>query len=336
MVDRTNSFDSRPSTGLSTNSRQNSLSDLDYPTSRPGTANSRPSTSSGSRPGTSGSFNSLHGPQIMRGNGNTLKIEADNDSLLRIMSGDSSKANDEFIMLAEKGEAAKIRIIIDSGVNVMNFRGMSGYTPLHHACNRGHADVVSILLGANVPVDSKNDAGETPLHLASYMGHLLIVEQLIDRGANINGRNEYNETPLFYAARRKMPALVRLLLQRHADPDLVDDNDEKAIDHAEDERTLEMFAVTTPQDGDSAASSMSHQCIQNIYSFLKAKEIGRASCVCGKWHRASESDEVWARVGKRRWELALQGSLGFGTTATASFRPKMKPPRHNSSKNLKK
>ena len=178
--------------------------------------------------------------------------------------------------------------------------------------------------------------GETPLHLASYMGHLLIVEQLIDRGANINCRNEYNETPLFYATRRNMPALVRLLLQRNADADLVDDNDEKAIEHTEDERTLAMFAMTSPPDGDIAVAKLSHQSIQNIYSFLKAKDIGRASCVCGKWHRASESDEVWARVGKRRWELALQGSLGFGATAAASFRPRSKPPKHSSSKNLRK
>ena len=261
------------------------------------------------------------------------------------MNGNSSKANDEFIMLAEKGDANKIRLLIDHGVNITQFRGLNGFTPLHHACNRGHGNVVSVLLNANFPVDTTNDAGETPLHLATYMGHLLIVEQLIDRGANINGRNEYDETPLFYATRRKMPALVRLLLQRNANPDLVDINDEKAIEHTEDPRTLSMFAVTTPHEGETSVSKMSHQAIQNIYSFLSGKEIGRASCVCGKWHRASESDEVWARVGCRRWELALQGSLGFGTTAASSFRPKKakakaKPPKHDSDsgnlKNVKK
>ena len=135
-----------------------------------------------------------------------------------------------------------------------------------------------------------------------------------------------------------MPALVRLLLQRHANADLVDVNDEKAMEHTEDPRTLSMFAVTPAPEGHTctAVSRISHQAIQNIYSFLSAKDIGRASCLCGKWHRASESDEVWARVGNRRWELSLQGSLGFGSTAASLFRPKAKPPKHSSSKNLKK
>mmetsp|Transcript_7290 Transcript_7290/g.12240 ORF Transcript_7290/g.12240 Transcript_7290/m.12240 type:complete len:340 (-) Transcript_7290:251-1270(-) len=339
MMERKPSFGSRPSTGSSVSiSRQNSLSDLEYP-SRPDTAySSRPTTSSGSRPGTAtGSHNSLSGPELLGSGVSTLQREADQDSLLRIMNENSTKANDEFIMLAEKGDAVKIRTIVEHGINVSKFRGLNGYTPLHHACNRGHGNVVSVLLSANIPVDSKNDSGETPLHLAAYMGHLLIVEQLLDCGANINSCNEYDETPLFYAARRNMPVLVRLLLQRNANADLVDVNDEKAIEHTEDPRTLSMFAETIPQDGDSAVSKMSHIAIQNIYSFLKAKEIGSASCVCGKWHRASESDEVWAKVGLRRWELALQGSLGFGATASSSFRPKLsRPPKPGSSRNLKK
>lgn len=345
-MERSNSFGSRPSTGSASLSRKNSLADLDYtPLSRPGTGYSRPSTSGASRPGTAtGSHNSLSGPELLGSGVSTLQRESDNDTLLRLMNGNSTKANDEFIMLAEKGDASKIRLLIEHGVNISQFRGLNGFTPLHHACNRGHGDVVSLLLSANFPVDITNDAGETPLHLAAYMGHLLIVEQLIDRGANINGRNEYNETPLFYATRRKMPALVRLLLQRNANADLLDINDEKAIDHTEDPRTLSMFAATTPYEGDTAISKISHHAIQIIYSFLGARDIGRASCVSGKWHRASESDEVWARVGNRRWELALQGSLGFGATVSSSFRPKKakaKPPKHgtknsDSSRNLKK
>jgi ankyrin repeat protein len=38
----------------------------------------------------------------------------------------------------------------------------------------------------------------------------------------IDARNEYGESALFYAARRNMPALVRLLLQRGCDIDLID------------------------------------------------------------------------------------------------------------------
>ncbi len=59
---------------------------------------------------------------------------------------------------------------------------MGGFTPLHHACNRNHADMVNELLKLNVNINATNDNNETPLHLAVYNGSMLIVEQLLDRG----------------------------------------------------------------------------------------------------------------------------------------------------------
>ena len=44
-------------------------------------------------------------------------------------------------------------------------------------------------------------------------------EHLCPQDANMNAKNEYDETPLFYAARRGQAAVVRLLLQRGADPE---------------------------------------------------------------------------------------------------------------------
>ena len=54
---------------------------------------------------------------------------------------------------------------------------MGGFTPLHHACNRDHADMVNELLKLNVNINATNDNNESPLHLAVYNGSMLIVEQ---------------------------------------------------------------------------------------------------------------------------------------------------------------
>ena len=320
--------------------------------SRPGSSNSsRPSTgtaNSSSRPGTAGSSRSirkygssdLSGPDLLRHTGNTLEYELVNDTLLRIMSGDQTKLTNEVISLSEKGDAKGLRRIVDTGVSISGCRGLNGYTPLHHAASRGRVDVVSILLKAGVPINATNDNGETALHLASYAGHLLIVEQLVDCGAHLNVQNAYGETSLFYAAMRTMPALVRLLLQRGADATVRDQSGDTAEDRTEDVRTLSMFTSSTvlsTMESAPVSMKLSHSAIQHIYSYLEAKHIGRCSCVCGKWHRASEAEEVWLRLGSRRWEFALQGSLGFAPIAAASFRPKGKQlSRKNSGGSCKK
>jgi hypothetical protein len=304
--------------------------------SRPGTSNGRPGTASG-RPGTA-SGSRLYGNTtefatpalIQKNSSNTILKELTNDSLLRIMSTNESKYANDLIMLAETGDLKGVRNLISTGVDITSIRGLDGFTPLHHASNRAHPAIVLELLRSNMPVNITNASGETALHLAAYAGNLLIVEQLLDCGADIDAKNDYGETALFYAARRSMPAVVRLLLQRGASTAIQDNGGEVAVDHALDERTISMFASIVPVTSGKSITRISLQIIQNIFTYLVVKDIGRAACVCGKWHRASESEEVWNRLGKRRWEFALQGYLGFTPAVTASFRPKSKTKKKTS------
>lgn len=266
------------------------------------------------------------GPDLLTDPTFTLENEVCNDFLLRILSSDQSKLNNEVIKLSEKGDVRSLKRIIDSGIQVSNCTGLDGFTPLHYAANRGHIDVVLLLIRASHPIEKCNEAGETPLHLACYVGHLLIVEQLLDCGANIDARNKYGETPLFYASRRGMALLVRLLLQRGADYTIRDDSGDTALDHTDDAKTLSAFTNVLyhsppSQTPISLISQFTHSILLHIYSFLSPKEIGRCACVSGKWHRASENDELWAKFGKRRWEFALQASLGFSPAAAMNFRP---------------
>lgn len=260
----------------------------------------------------------------------TIQRELGTDSLLRILSEPNVKTSNDIIYFAERGDSNGVKRMIEERIDVIKTRGMDGFTPLHHACNRGHVQITSMLLVAGMDVDCTNNTGETPLHLATYMGHLLIVEQLLDCGANINARNCYGETALFYASRKGYPALVRLLLQRGANASIIDSNDEVALDHAFDRRTAESFDIAgRSASSGSAVQRISHSALQRIYSFLTTKEIGRSACVCGKWHRASESEEVWAASKLRRWEYALQASLGFDIAPMAQFRPIKKKSSRN-------
>ena len=318
--------------------------------SRPSTTNSnlsRPSTSS-TRPNSSKSsrknllIGDYLGPNLLSDTNLTIENEISSDILLKIMSNDQLKITNLIISLAEKGDGKTLQKLIFQGINISNCIGLDGFTPLHHAANRGNVDVVLILIKALHPIDKLNDSGESPLHLAAYCGHLLIVEQLLDCGANINLQNKYGETPLFYAVRRRMPLLVRLLLHRGADYTIRDDSGDLAIDHTNDTKIIGIFqnfttsnqsltnstTISTTNSIDNNLNSpiirITYTILQHIYLYLLPHEIARCACVNWKWHRASESEEIWERFGKRRWEFALQASLGFPPMAAASFRPSSK------------
>ena len=285
---------------------------------------------------------SYHAPGIYNDPKKAMKDELEGDALLRIMQEEKTKASDRLIMLAEKGDIHGINEMIQNdNIDLASIEGLHGYSPLHHACNRNQAAIVSLLIKAGVDLSQRNHAGDTALHFASYAGNMLVVEQLIDCGADIDAINDDGETALFYAARLAKPALVRLLLQRGANIDIKDRFGDMAQDQAEDVRTLDVFtshvllqkqlisrakarkrilrnspasdsdAESDSISGLSLASRLPYTELLQIFRYLTAKDVCCAAMVSGKWHRVSECEEIWKGLGVRRWELALQNSLGF-------------------------
>ena len=130
--------------------------------------------------------------------------------------------------------------------------GLSGYTPLHFAVERGDVELIEILLenGANICIQDNN--GLSPLHLASERRNYIIVEKmllfsngalenLIDNngvshlhiacivnnvdivnrylqsGVQVNLATKNGETPLHFAVKFNCVATVKLLLKNNAD-----------------------------------------------------------------------------------------------------------------------
>jgi hypothetical protein len=210
---------------------------------------------------------------------------------------------------------------------IMKARGISGYSALHHACNRGHSLMVFELIKNDLNVNLKNDAGDTALHMAAYTGNLLIAEQLIDCGADIDAINNYNETPLMYGARKNKPSMIRLLLQRGADRNINDRFGDKAIDHTDDSKTLEAFESlvlecwtnTDITNNNNYIYMLSYEQLLLVFKYLELKDICKVSSVAGKWNRVLENNEIWKQLGIRRWECALQSSLGFSIAPSLNF-----------------
>jgi Ankyrin repeats (3 copies)/Domain of unknown function (DUF3471) len=91
--------------------------------------------------------------------------------------------NEEFFAAARKGDAAAVKEFLDKGVNV-NAKTRYGATALSYACDKGHIEVVRLLIERGADVNSKDTFyGEVPLGWALSHGHVEVVKLLLEKGA---------------------------------------------------------------------------------------------------------------------------------------------------------
>ena len=102
---------------------------------------------------------------------------------------------------ARRGDAQAVRSLLDRGADVNAAQG-DGMTALHWAAERGHAEVVGVLLSAPAAVEAKTRIGSyTPLHVAGRRGHAAIVVSLLEAGADPDVvTTNSGATPLHLAA----------------------------------------------------------------------------------------------------------------------------------------
>lgn len=120
---------------------------------------------------------------------------------------------------------------------------------MDQAIERGDEAALAALLDreprlTGTPIPVKRDWGEEMwlgLHRSAKLGEAALVRLLLDHGASIDARTRFRtpmhgrETALIIASRAGHDAVVGLLLERHADMDLLDANHRSALSHAADE-----------------------------------------------------------------------------------------------------
>ena len=88
---------------------------------------------------------------------------------------------------------------------------------LLQAVRKGDTAAVKALLAAGIPADVKGRYDRTALSFAADRGHLEMVKLLLDAGADVNARDTfYKATPLTWAAVHGHLDVVRLLFARGA------------------------------------------------------------------------------------------------------------------------
>lgn len=119
------------------------------------------------------------------------------------------------------------------GTTIVNTRDLtSGETALHIVTERRDAIWIRFLTSRGANPNIRDKKGVYPIQLAVTLGYLEGVEALIKAGAQIEVTNNAGETPLVAAVHRRDTPLIRLLLEKGANPDRSDNSGRTARDYA--------------------------------------------------------------------------------------------------------
>ncbi|XP_071084544.1 ankyrin repeat and KH domain-containing protein 1-like [Haliotis cracherodii] len=126
-----------------------------------------------------------------------------------------------FCIACKCGNTAIVQYLM-SPSNI-NTRGQNGWTPVMMAVMEGHQSVFDLLVSKNADLTLVDKNGNSLLHLACYGGNTAIVQYLVSP-SNVNTRGQNGWTPVMVAAFKGHQSVFDLLVSKHADLTLVDNN----------------------------------------------------------------------------------------------------------------
>ncbi|XP_011625425.1 acyl-CoA-binding domain-containing protein 1 isoform X1 [Amborella trichopoda] len=95
---------------------------------------------------------------------------------------------------AREGEMNNLLKYLEQG-DLVNSRDSDGRSALHWAVDRGHLDIVELLIKKNADVNAKDNEGQTALHYAAVCDRELIAKLLIEHGADGSVKDNDGNTP---------------------------------------------------------------------------------------------------------------------------------------------
>ncbi|GIY18397.1 poly polymerase tankyrase [Caerostris darwini] len=120
-------------------------------------------------------------------------------------------------------------------VNAIDKGNKKSYTALHLACQRGHTDVVKVLIKHKANVDKLTNAQHdklTPLMFASQKGHLDVVKLLVEHNAQVEMKDKKQRTALTHGVINGHTHITSFLLRLGANPNATDTSGNTLVHYA--------------------------------------------------------------------------------------------------------
>jgi ankyrin repeat protein len=172
--------------------------------------------------------------------------------------------NEAFFAAARKGDVAAVKAFLDKGVDV-NAKTQYGATALAYACDKGHTELVKLLLerGANPNVrDTFYNA--TPMSWAAPKGYVEIVKLLVEKGATEKG------DALNVGVEKGSVELVKLVLDKG---DVAAGTLTKALTKAEEAKQAEIVDLLK-KAGAKPFEKLSEEQLKSYAGFYKNEQLG--------------------------------------------------------------
>jgi cytohesin len=163
-------------------------------------------------------------------------------------------------LAAARGFKAIAEVLLENGAQV-NATDFFANTPLYRAVEAGHKNLVELLLERKAnpnpaPLPTSREGisvnQTTPLRVAVVAGREDLVQALIKAGADVNARENDGSTPLKLAVAGRNLAIVRLLLENKANPNVSPNPLFTAAQHPSGEMVKLLLAYGADPNGEFA------------------------------------------------------------------------------------
>jgi ankyrin repeat protein len=126
------------------------------------------------------------------------------------MLDQNGMGNGEIHTVAEAGDLARLKSILDKDPQLLEANGWFGTKPLHYAARSGNLECVKLLVERGAGVNTKCIVNKTtPIFEASITE---VARYLVEQGATLNVVSSMGRVPLDYALQRKNIEVVSYLI----------------------------------------------------------------------------------------------------------------------------
>ena len=163
--------------------------------------------------------------------------------------------------MIDAGQIEEIEALIESGVDVQYIDDWA-CTPLEHAVEVGDLAIVKILLNAGA--DMYFGIGSTPFEDAIRTGRIDIMIAFIDAGINLNYELEYGFTFLIEAILRHNLDIVKFLVEKGANINVIRADGKSALMCAAIWGGLEIFNYLFPLSSSEIREQTTKEMVDNL------------------------------------------------------------------------